>query len=463
MLPVIALVGRPNVGKSTLFNRLTQSQDALVADFPGLTRDRQYGEAVFRNKSFIVIDTGGVGVEDVAIDALMSKQSETALNEADILFFLVDARAGLTGLDETIARHLRKISKPIYLVINKVDGVDIESASAEFHSLGFNTVYPVSAAHGRGLQVLLENVTASFDEVPDDMSSDLQKAIHIAFIGRPNVGKSTLINRMLGEERVVVYNMPGTTRDSIFIPFERDNQPYVLIDTAGVRRRARVHEKIEKFSIIKTLQAIKKSHICLMLIDAQEGLSEQDLHLLGFIIEAGKAAVIVVNKWDGLSDEQKDHMKDAIDRRLRFIHFAKIRFISALHGSGVGVLFKDVIQAYRSATQPLSTPRLTRMLETCVAQHEPPLHKGRRIKLRYAHAGGHNPPIIIIHGNQLEALPDSYKRYLMKAFTEQLKLTGTPLKLEFKSSVNPYKNKKNTLTPRQIRRKKRLIRHVKKK
>lgn len=460
MIPVIALVGRPNVGKSTLFNRLTRTQDALVADFPGLTRDRQYGDAVFDKKPFIVVDTGGIGVDDIAVDALMSKQSELALSEADMVFFLVDARAGVTGIDQNVAINLRKINKPIYLVVNKVDGADEEIACADFQSLGFSKTYGISASHGRGLQSLLRDVTANFAPAIEPSIDD--NAIKIAFAGRPNVGKSTLINRILGEERVVVYDMPGTTRDSISIPFIRDDQEYILIDTAGVRRRARINEKIEKFSVIKTLQSIKESNVCLMLLDAREGLTDQDMHLLGFIIESGKALVIAVNKWDGLTEEQKEDIRKELERRLQFTQFAKIRFISALHGSGVGLLFKDILQAYKSATQKLSTPQLTRLLEDLITKHAPPLVNGRRIKMRYAHAGGHNPPLIIIHGNQLGSLPDSYKRYLVKGFTEHLGLIGTPLKVEFKGSENPYKNKKNKLSQRQVNRKRRLMKHVKK-
>lgn len=460
MIPVIALVGRPNVGKSTLFNRLTRSQDALVADFPGLTRDRQYGDATFENKTFIVVDTGGIGVEDIAIDALMSKQSEFALDEADIIFFLVDGRAGLSSVDQSIAVRLRKISKPIYLIVNKTDGLDEEIVCADFQSLGLPEVYGISASHGRGLQPLLQAVTATFEPIAELEVQD--NAIKIAFAGRPNVGKSTLINRILGEERVVVYDMPGTTRDSIAIPFARDEQQYVLIDTAGVRRRSRVGEKIEKFSVIKTLQSIKESHVCLMLFDAKDGLTDQDLHLLGFIIDSGKALVIAVNKWDQLPEEQKEQVRQELSRRLQFVQFAKIRFISALHGSGVGGLFKDVMQAYKSATQVISTPQVTRLLQDLIAKHTPPLVNGRRIKMRYAHAGGQNPPLIVIHGNQLESLPDSYKRYLSKGFTEHLGLIGTPLKIEFKSSANPFKDRKNKLNERQIKRKRRLMKHVKK-
>ena len=459
MVPVIALVGRPNVGKSTLFNRITRTQDALVADFPGLTRDRQYGDAEFDHKLFIVVDTGGIGVDDIAVDALMSKQSTVALTESDYVFFLVDARAGLTAVDQTIARHLRKIGKTIYLIINKTDGLDDDCAMAEFQSLGFTEVHGISASHGHGMESLLQQVTDTFPEV-EPITSDTN-AIKIAFAGRPNVGKSTLINRILGEERVVVYDMPGTTRDSIYIPFTRENHDYVLIDTAGVRRRARVDEKIEKFSVIKTLQAIKESHVCMMMIDAREGITDQDLHLLGFIIESGKALVIAVNKWDGLDEDEKEAIRQELSRRLHFANFAKIRFISALHGTGVGGLFKDINQAYVCATQSLSTPQLTRLLLELVTKHTPPLVNGRRIKLRYAHAGGQNPPMIIVHGNQVTSLPESYKRYLMNAFSEHLKLVGTPLKIEFRGGENPYQGRKNTLTDRQVKQRTRVVKREK--
>ncbi|MBA2652344.1 MAG: ribosome biogenesis GTPase Der [Tatlockia sp.] len=460
MIPVIVLVGRPNVGKSTLFNRFTRTQDALVADFPGLTRDRQYGQALFEDKPFIVVDTGGVGVDDLAVDALMSKQSEMALEEASLILFLVDGRDGLTGIDENIALRLRKTSKPVFLIVNKTDGLEEDVVCADFQKLGFNHIYPISASHGRGMQTLMSALP--LEEPPEAEEITNEKIIKIAFTGRPNVGKSTLINRILGEERVVVYDMPGTTRDSISIPFERDGKPYILIDTAGVRRRARVDGKIEKFSIIKTLQAIKESNVCMMLLDAREGLTDQDMHILSFIIEAGKALVVAINKWDGLEDEHKERVRSELTRRLHFVSFAKIRFISALHGSGVGLLFKDIDEAYDSAIQRFSTPRLTRLLQDVVTQHPPPLVAGRRIKMRYAHAGGHNPPIIVIHGNQLESLPDSYKRYLTNAFVSHLGLVGTPLKLEFKGSTNPFKGKVNKLNERQLKKKKRLIRHIKK-
>ncbi|HCA88851.1 MAG: ribosome biogenesis GTPase Der [Legionellaceae bacterium] len=462
MIPVVALVGRPNVGKSTLFNRFTRTQNALVADFPGLTRDRQYGQAVYNQHHFIVIDTGGIGVDDLAVDSLMSKQSALALAEACAILFVVDGRDGLTGIDEEVCKRLRKLNKPVILVANKAEGLHDETVLAEFQQLGLAQLHAVSAAHGQGMDALLHTLIKSFPDTEAVETPVYPQAINIAFVGRPNVGKSTLINRILGEERVVVYDMPGTTRDSITIPFHHQTQDYVLVDTAGVRRRARIDQKIEKFSVIKTLQAIKAAHVCIMLVDAKEGLTEQDMHLLGFIVEAGKALVIAVNKWDNLTQDHKESVKNELERRLHFVNFAKMRFISALHGSGVGLLFQDINQAYQAATAKLSTPKLTRLLEEAVAKHAPPLVNGRRIKLRYAHTGGHNPPTIVIHGNQLSALPDSYKRYLTNWFIEALELIGTPLKIELKSSTNPFKDKKNALTTRQVKRKKRLMKHVKK-
>lgn len=464
MIPVIALVGRPNVGKSTLFNRLTRTQAALVADFPGLTRDRQYGEANIDGHAVIVVDTGGIGVDDSTIDALMSLQSRVAIQEADVIFFLVDARTGLTPVDIEIANNLRKQGKVVQLVANKIDGISVDIACGEFEQLGF-PVYGIAAAHGRGVKPLLQATLANLpksniDESPLELKPG---GIHIAMVGRPNVGKSTLINRMLGEERVVVCDHPGTTRDSISIPFERDDEQYTLIDTAGVRRRSRVDEKVETFSIIKTLQSIKAAHVCLLLLDAQEGLTTQDLHLLGFVLEAGKALVLLVNKWDNLDDERKHAMRDALDRRASFISFVKIRYISALHGTGVGTLFKDIHQAYAAAMKTFSTPYLTRLTHAIIEKNPPPMASGRTVKIRYAHMGGHNPPIIVLHGNRLTSLPDSYKRYLRNAYGDALNMVGTPIKLEFKTGENPYQNKKNVPTDRQRRSKKRLMKHVKKK
>ncbi len=460
MEPVVVLVGRPNVGKSTLFNGLTKSRDALVADFPGLTRDRQYGHVTQGTRQFLIVDTGGIGVDDAEVDSLMSRQSAQALEEADLILFVVDGRSGLSPVDEEIANQLRRISKSVILCVNKTDGVQDEVALGDFAHLGFQNALPLAATHGIGFRDLIDLCESFFPDEADNTEeegSQNEGAITIAFVGRPNVGKSTLVNRMLGEERVVVYDMPGTTRDSIRIPFERNNQFYVLVDTAGVRRKGRIQQSIEKFSVIKSLQAIDESNVCLLVVDAREGVTEQDLHMAGFIIESGRALVVVVNKWDGLDEDSKQKVKDDIDRRLPFLHFAKKRFVSALHGSGVGLLFKDIQEAFDSANQELSTSRLTRLLQDIVSQHQPPMTQGRRMKLRYAHAGGHNPPTIIIHGNQLDKLPESYKRYLINQFSKHLNLVGTSVKLVFKTSDNPFKDKKNTLTPRQKLKKRRLI------
>lgn len=467
MLPVVALLGRPNVGKSTLFNRLTRKQDAIVADFPGLTRDRQYGEVLWSERPFLVVDTGGIGVDDVEVDRLMSQQSARALEESDVILFMVDARAGLTPLDETIGQQLRLLNKPVVIGVNKVDGLDEPTAQAEFATLGFQHISPISATHGRGVAAMVDLLQSYFPHREAESSLKIaaledENQIKIAFVGRPNVGKSTLVNRIMGEERVVVLDMPGTTRDSIHIPFIRDEQKYMLIDTAGVRKRGRIDEKIEKFSVVKSLQAVRESNVCLMLIDAREGLTEQDMHLLGFIVETGRALILVVNKWDGLDEEQKHKVRSEIERRLQFVRFAKVRYISALHGSGVGTLYTLIQDAHASSTQSFSTSQLTRLLEDIVTQHQPPLVNGRRIKMRYAHSGGQSPPLIIIHGNQLEALPDSYKRYLINAFMQHLNISGTPLKIEFRVNENPYKHKKNKLSPSQMRHRQRLMKRVKK-
>lgn len=463
MKPVIALVGRPNVGKSTLFNRLTRSRDALVADQPGMTRDRKYGEGRLGDHPYIVIDTGGLSGEEEGLDGLMAAQSWQAVQQADIVLFMTDARDGLTAMDENIAKRLRASGKQIVLVVNKIDGMNADVVLADFFALGLGEPQGIAAAHGRGVTALIEQTLADLPEEPEPDLEDEQAGIKIAIVGRPNVGKSTLVNRMLGEERVVAFDLPGTTRDSIYLPFERDEQKYTLIDTAGVRRRSRVSEAVEKFSVIKALQAIEDAHVVIMVLDAQEGITEQDASLLGFVMDTGKALVIAVNKWDGLSRDQRDKVKHEIDYKLPFLNFAHKQFISALHGTGVGDLFGQVQKAYRSAMADFSTPMLTRLLEDLVQTHQPPLVKGRRIKLRYAHQGGKNPPLIIIHGNQTEAVPDSYRRYLINAFVKYLKLQGTPVRIEFKTGENPYKGKKNVLTERQIKRKRRIMQHVKRK
>ncbi|MEZ6932088.1 ribosome biogenesis GTPase Der [Aeromonas sp. S16(2024)] len=491
MTPVVALVGRPNVGKSTLFNRLTRTRDALVADFPGLTRDRKYGQAKLGELEFIVVDTGGIDGTEEGIELKMAEQSLLAIEEADVVLFMVDARAGLTAADQAIAEHLRKTHKKVFLVANKTDGIDGDSAVSEFYGLALGEVYQIAAAHGRGVLSLLELALAphletlveaaaeeeaqeeeDFDEeallrmvaagdldTRDDTKetpfADLP--IKFAIVGRPNVGKSTLTNRMLGEDRVIVYDMPGTTRDSVYIPMERDEQKYVVIDTAGVRRRGKVHETVEKFSVIKTLKAIEDANVCLLVIDARETITDQDLSILGFVLSSGRSVVLVVNKWDGLDQKVKEDIKNELDRRLGFIDFARVHFISALHGSGVGHLFESINEAYQSATRRTSTAMLTRIMQMAQEDHQPPMVNGRRVKLKYAHAGGYNPPRIVIHGNQLNDLPDSYKRYLINYFRKSLKIMGTPIRVEFQESVNPFEGKKNTLTLSQERQRDRLL------
>ena len=516
MIPVIALVGRPNVGKSTLFNRLTRSRDALVADYPGLTRDRKYGKASYDGMEFMAIDTGGVHGAEEGIDAAMAAQSYRAVEEADAVLFLVDARVGLTAADIYVADRLRQSRKQVFVVANKTDGIDADSHKADFYQLGLGEVWAIAAAHNRGIRQLIAAVLAPFGIRPaddddedddgewpqqdqvlagaataeaeadldgdeDESGEDVEgedddntipeigtseaedgivptETIKIALIGRPNVGKSTRTNRMLGEERVVVYDQPGTTRDSIYIPLERDGQPYIIIDTAGVRRRGRVSETVEKFSIVKTLQAIDDANVVILLADAHDGLSEQDLHLLGTVLEAGRALVIAINKWDGLHQDRKQEIRDELERRLGFVNFAKIHFISALHGSGVGHLFESVQEAFAAATRRVSTPRLTRLMQQAVEEHNPPMVRGRRPKMRYAHAGGYNPPLIVIHGNQVAQLPDSYKRYLMNFFRSALKIVGTPIRMEFRDGTNPFAGKRNKLTESQIKKRQRMMR-----
>lgn len=465
MLPVIALVGRPNVGKSTLFNRLTRSRDALVANYAGLTRDRKYGEANWGERKVICIDTGGLTGGEEGVDGAMAEQSLQAITESDLVLFLVDCRTGLTAADQHIANHLRATGKKIFLVANKIDGSDHDVVVAPFYELGFDGLYPITATHGRGVRALIDEVA---DFLPEESADETEKndGIKMAVVGRPNVGKSTLVNRLLGEDRVVVYDMPGTTRDSVYIDYERFDKPYTIIDTAGIRRRKNVKEAVEKFSIVKTLQAIEDANVVILLIDAQEGLVDQDLHLMGYVIDAGRALVVALNKWDGLEQETKHYIKDELNRRLRFVDFADVHFISALHGTGVGHLYESVEQAYKSATDRFSTNFLTNVLQMAIAEHQLPIVRGHRIKLRYAHPGGHNPPIIVIHGNQTSEIPGHYVRYLEKTFRKALKLHGTPVRLQFKSSDNPYAKKRpNTRqqarerrieanTPRKSRRKK---------
>ncbi|WP_336368187.1 ribosome biogenesis GTPase Der [Marinobacter sp. C2H3] len=449
MTPVIALVGRPNVGKSTLFNQMTRSRDALVADFPGLTRDRKYGEGNIEGRRFIVIDTGGLTGDEQGIDAEMARQSLQAVEEADIVLFLVDGRAGLTAGDEMIADQLRRSGKKAYLVVNKTDGQDPDVAAADFYQLGLEESFQIAAAHNRGIRSMLEILLPEPEEGAEADVADRYPGIRIGVVGRPNVGKSTLVNRLLGEERVIVFDMPGTTRDSVYIPYERHDRPYTLIDTAGVRRRKNVRETVEKFSIIKTLQAIDDAHVVILVIDAREGLVDQDLHLIGFVLDAGRSLVVAVNKWDGMDPEAREKVKEQVRRRLDFIDYADKHYISALHGSGVGVLYDSIEACYESAMAKWPTNRLTAILQDAVAQHQPPMVQGRRIKLRYAHQGGSNPPVVVVHGNQTDALPGAYKRYLENTFRKVLKVNGSPLRFEFKSGDNPFANRVNRLTPRQ--------------
>jgi len=442
MKPVIALVGRPNVGKSTLFNRLTRSRDALVADLPGLTRDRHYGEGRVGERPFLVIDTGGF--EPVAKEGIMhemAKQTKQAVAEADVVVFLVDGRQGLTPHDKTITDFLRKSGRSVMLVVNKSEGMKYTSVTADFYELGLGDPYVISAAHGDGVMDLVEeSLDLAFSKRTAEDEAPVPEAdnIKLAIVGRPNVGKSTLVNTLLGEERVIAFDMPGTTRDSIAIDFERDGRAYTLIDTAGIRRRGKVFEAIEKFSVVKTLQSISEANVVLLLLDAQQDISEQDAHIAGFILESGRALVVGINKWDGLTSDRRDEIKMDIERKLNFLSFAKFHFISALKGTGVGPLIKSVNSAYAAATTNLSTPKLTRALLEAV-EHQQPRRKGSiRPKMRYAHQGGQNPPIVVIHGNALEAIDDNYKRYLEKHFRETFFLVGTPLRIEFKSGRNPF-------------------------
>jgi len=464
MTPTIALVGRPNVGKSTLFNRLTKTRDAIVANFAGLTRDRKYGDAEFEGKRYIVVDTGGISGDEQGIDNVMAEQSLQAIAESDYILFLVDCRDGVTAADLQIASHLRNLGKPAFLVANKVDGLNPDIAASAFYELGLGEVYAIAASHGRGVRQLMEDVLTNvpaFDEIAEQETQ--ARGIKMAIVGRPNVGKSTLVNRMLGEDRVVVYDLPGTTRDSIYIDYERDGKPYTIIDTAGVRRRKNIKLTVEKFSIVKTLQAIDDANVVILVLDASEGLVDQDLHLMGQAIESGRALVVALNKWDGLDNDHREYVRRELERRLRFVDFADLHFISALHGTGVGNLYKSVERAYEAATEKYSTNFLTRILQHAVTTHQPPLVRGRRIKLRYAHTGGHNPPIIVIHGNQTADVPNHYVRYLEKTFRQALEIHGTPVRIEFRSTDNPFAGRKNKLSERQVAKKRRLMKHVKKK
>ena len=443
--PVVALVGRPNVGKSTLFNRLTRSRAALVADYSGLTRDRHYGEGRVGDMPFIVIDTGGFEpVAKTGILREMARQTSQAIAEADVVVFLVDARAGVNAHDHEIAQLLRKSGQQrVVLAVNKAEGMGVGNATSEFHELGLGTPHPISAAHGDGIVDLIGLALQGLVEPepePAPGAADLppDHRIKLAIVGRPNVGKSTLINTLLGEERVIAFDLPGTTRDAIEIDFERDGRKYTLIDTAGLRRRGKVFEAVEKFSVIKTLQAIEASNVVLLMLDAQAEVSEQDAHIAGFVLETGRAVVVAINKWDGLDIDQRERIEREFQRKLRFLSFAPTHTISALKGQGIKPVLKSVVSAHAAAFAKLSTPKLTRELHAAVEQQPPPRKGIFRPKMRYAHQGGQNPPLVIIHGNALDAIPDSYRRYLETRFRDAFKLAGTPLRIEFKSSRNPY-------------------------
>ncbi|CAB3698645.1 ribosome biogenesis GTPase Der [Achromobacter marplatensis] len=442
--PVVALVGRPNVGKSTLFNRLTRSRAALVADFSGLTRDRHYGEGRVGEIPFIAIDTGGF--EPVAKDGIlleMARQTRQAIAEADVVVFLVDARAGINAHDHEIAQLLRKSGQQrVLLAVNKAEGMGLGPAISEFHELGLGQPYPISAAHGDGIVDLIELALKDLAEPPVEEEvfeeGDHDHRIKLAIVGRPNVGKSTLINTLMGEERVIAFDLPGTTRDAIEIDFDRDGRRYTLIDTAGLRKRGKVFEAVEKFSVIKTLQAIEASNVVLLMLDAHTEISEQDAHIAGFVLETGRAVVVAINKWDGLDGEEKERIEREFQRKLRFLSFARMHTISALRGQGIKPLLKSINSAHAAAFAKLSTPKLTRELQAAIEQQQPPRKGIFRPKMRYAHQGGQNPPLVVIHGNALDAIPDSYRRYLETRFRNAFDLAGTPLRIEFKSSHNPY-------------------------
>ena len=463
MLPVVALVGRPNVGKSTLFNVLTRSRDAIVANLPGLTRDRHYGVCHLGARAFVVVDTGGLGEEQEGIAGSAARQSGQAIAEADLVLFMVDAREGVLPHDRVILDTLRRLGKAFLLVVNKIDGVDEYAALAEFAALGVADPLTVSSAHGRGVDMVLERV---LERLPAGGAEDAQEAadegIRVAIVGRPNVGKSTLVNRLLGEDRIVVSDIAGTTRDSIRVRLDRDGKRYMLIDTAGVRRRARVEEAVEKFSVIKALQSIAAANVAVLLLDAKEGVSEQDATLIGHVLAEYRALVIAVNKWDGLSQYERDQCMSSLSRKLDFVAFAKPVFISALHGSGMAELMRAIDRAHASATRQLTSSELTRALEQAYAAHQPPLVRGHAPKLRYAHPGGSNPPTIVIHGSRTSHIADSYRRYLENFFRKRFRLEGTPIRIEFRDSENPYAGRRNVPSERQVKKRRRVMRHSRK-
>jgi len=465
VLPVVALVGRPNVGKSTLFNVLTRTRDALVHDLPGLTRDRHYGICHLGERPFVLVDTGGLSGEEGGMDELTARQAMLAVDEADLVLLIVDARDGLLPQDRSVLAALRRQSKPTLLVVNKVDGVDEYAAMAEFAALGIADPLPTSSAHGRGVPAVLEAIQqklpppAADDPDPHEAAND---GIRVAIVGRPNVGKSTLVNRLLGEERVIVSDVAGTTRDSIRVRLERDGKRYTLIDTAGVRRRARVEEAVEKFSVIKTLQSIAAANVAVLLLDAHEGVSEQDATVIGHVLESGRALVIAVNKWDNLTTYEREQCVASLSRKLDFVTFSKPVFISALHGSGLAELMRAIGRAHASATREFSSSELTRALEHAYKSYQPPLVRGHAVKLRYAHPGGSNPPTIVIHGSRTKEIAEGYRRYLENFFRKHFKLEGTPIRIFFRDGENPYAGQRNVLSERQVKKRQRLVRHTRK-
>jgi GTP-binding protein len=464
VLPVVAIVGRPNVGKSTLFNALTRTRDALVANVPGVTRDRQYGISRVGRSPCLLVDTGGLVSNAEGIEYLTAKQVHQAIDESELVLFIVSARDGLTAEDEEIASLLRRAAKPVLMVANKIDGMEIDTALADFASLGMGDLLPVTATHRRGLDDMMKAVDSALPErtEEEEIAQDSDR-LRLAIIGRPNVGKSTLVNRLLGEERVMAFDQPGTTRDTISINLERDGQEYELIDTAGVRRRSRISEAVEKFSTIKALQAIERAHVVVLMLDAREGLTDQDTTLLGHVLEQGRAMVIALNKWDGLDPDHRKQVKKELDRRLQYVTWAQRVSLSALHGSGIQELMRAVKQAWRSALTDFSTPELTRVLKQVFEAHQPPMKLGRTAKLRYAHSGGKLPPRIVIHGSRTDTVPDSYRRYLASKFISHFKLKGTPLVILFRDSDNPYKDRKNKLTKRQQDKRRRLKKFTRRK